>query len=65
MLDATKRRFEARWQKLREEGDLRQLAASIFAWYQFSQEANTEGCDRPGAPGAEKKFTFSQSNFSP
>lgn len=43
VLGATKRRFEARRQKLLEEGDLRQLTASIFAWYQFSQEGNAEG----------------------
>jgi RNA-directed DNA polymerase len=43
VLGATKRRFEARQQKLRKDRDLSRLTASVYAWYQFSQEGNTEG----------------------
>ena len=46
MLGATKRRFEHRRCHWFEQGDVGRLGASIFAWYQFSREANSEGLRR-------------------
>lgn len=44
VLGATKRRFERRRARLWQEGEgLAQVSASVFAWYQFSREGNTEG----------------------
>jgi hypothetical protein len=46
VLGATKRRFEQRrsfWFKRRDFG---RLGATIFAWYQFSREGNSEGLRR-------------------
>ncbi len=46
ILGATKRRFEDRRHRLFVTGDWARLSQSVFAWYQFSQEANTEGLRR-------------------
>lgn len=46
ILGATKRRFEARRATLFVRGDLHRLGVSVFAWYQFSREANSEGLRR-------------------
>jgi hypothetical protein len=64
VLGATKRRFEARRQRLCEEGDLRQLTASIFAWYQFSREGNAEGL-RQAWSRPRKKIHFSTIKLQP
>lgn len=46
ILGATKRRFERRRAALFKRGDLRRLSVSVFAWYQFSREGNSEGLRR-------------------
>lgn len=46
VLGATKRRFEARRYVLAGAGDARRLSVAVFAWYQFSREANSEGLRR-------------------
>jgi hypothetical protein len=47
ILGATKRRFEQRRYKLAEKRTpLCQLSQSIFTWYQFSREGNSEGLRR-------------------
>ncbi len=46
VLGATKRRFEHRRKRLGESGDVRRLSISVFAWYQFSREANSTGLRR-------------------
>lgn len=46
VLGATKRRFEARRQRLARQADLARLTQSVFAWYQFSREANSTGLRR-------------------
>jgi hypothetical protein len=46
ILGATKRRFERRRRTLAKERDFARLTVSVFAWYQFSREANTEGLRR-------------------
>jgi len=43
VLGATKRRFERRRRLLARARDFRRLTRSVFAWYQFSREANSEG----------------------
>ena len=47
ILGATKRRFEARRHGLvRRQEPVRQLTLTIFSWYQFSREGNSEGLRR-------------------
>lgn len=46
MLGATKRRFEARRRRIARVKDFRRLTQAVFAWYQFSREANSEGLRR-------------------
>jgi hypothetical protein len=46
VLGATKRRFEARRYALAAANDSRRLSVAVFAWYQFSREANSEGLRR-------------------
>lgn len=47
MFGATKRRFERRRHALfRANADWATVAASVFAWYQFSREGNSEGLRR-------------------
>ena len=47
ILGATKRRFERRRYRIATwPGSFRQLSVSIFAWYQFSREGNSEGLRR-------------------
>jgi hypothetical protein len=46
ILGATKRRFERRRSVLYRLGDLARLGVSVFAWYQFSREGNSEGLRR-------------------
>ncbi len=46
ILGATKRRFEARRLRLSQRHDFHRLTESLFAWYQFSREANSEGLRR-------------------
>jgi len=43
VLGATKRRFEARRRLLVRKWDVARLSHSVFAWYQFSREANSKG----------------------
>jgi hypothetical protein len=43
---ATKRRFERRRRLLVRDRDFFRLTQSVFAWYQFSREANREGLRR-------------------
>lgn len=44
ILGATKRRFERRRARLWKDGErLQKLSQSVFAWYQFSREGNSEG----------------------
>ncbi len=47
VLGATKRRFEARRSSMKQRGEpMASISKSIFAWYQFSREGNTEGLRR-------------------
>ena len=46
VLGATKRRFERRRRALFARGELSALGKCVFAWYQFSREANAEGLRR-------------------
>jgi hypothetical protein len=46
ILGATKRRFEARRYALFERGNPARLGVSVFAWYQFSREGNSQGLRR-------------------
>ena len=47
ILGATKRRFEARRHALWRAGpDWRAIGISVFSWYQFSREGNSEGLRR-------------------
>jgi len=46
VLGATKRRFERRRSGLFERRDMARLTVSVFAWYQFSREGNSEGLRR-------------------
>jgi hypothetical protein len=46
VLGATKRRFERRRHALFQRRELARLTASVFAWYQFSREGNSEGLRR-------------------
>jgi hypothetical protein len=46
ILGATKRRFERRRAFWFNRGDFARLSASVFAWYQFSREGNSEGLRR-------------------
>lgn len=46
VLGATKRRFELRRYTLFAQMDFPRLTASIYGWYQFSREANSEGLRR-------------------
>ncbi len=46
ILGATKRRFEARRRLLVRQGDFHRVTQSVFAWYQFSREAESEGLRR-------------------
>ena len=56
ILGATKRRFEARRRKLEKAGDFAALSRSVFAFYQFSREGNTEGLRRAWSrPRATKR----------
>ncbi len=60
VLGATKRRFEKRRAKLHREGDCRALSRSVFSWYQFSREGNSEGlrkayCQWPLDPGLKRR----------
>jgi hypothetical protein len=44
VLGATKRRFEARrYLMFRQQAPLRQLSVTVFSWYQFSREGNSQG----------------------
>lgn len=46
ILGATKRRFERQRNSLLARGNLPQLSTGVFAWYQFSREANATGLRR-------------------
>jgi RNA-directed DNA polymerase len=47
ILGATKRRFETRRHRLYRTGmPMREIGLRVFAWYQFSREANSEGLRR-------------------
>jgi RNA-directed DNA polymerase len=46
VLGATKRRFERRRRTLARVKDFSRLTESVFAWYQFSREGNSEGLRR-------------------
>jgi RNA-directed DNA polymerase len=46
ILGATKRRFESRRRLLAGRKDFPALSRSVFAWYQFSREGNSEGLRR-------------------
>jgi len=46
ILGITKRRFERRRYQLKKAGDIKRLGVSVFSWYQFSREGNTEGLRR-------------------
>ncbi len=46
ILGATKRRFERRRVALYARGDMGRLGESVFAWYQFSREGNSQGLRR-------------------
>ena len=46
VLGATKRRFERRCHVLRARREFQKLSQSVFAWYQFSREGNTNGLRR-------------------
>jgi len=46
ILGATKRRFELRRYLLKAAGDFKRLSLSVFSWYQFSREGNTQGLRR-------------------
>ena len=51
ILGATKRRFEQRRSVLTAQRDFRRLTLSVFAWYQFSREGNTQGLRQAYARG--------------
>jgi hypothetical protein len=51
ILGATKRRFEARRRLLARQREFHKLTQSVFAWYQFSREANSRGLRRAYARG--------------
>jgi hypothetical protein len=46
ILGATKRRFERRRRHLAARRDFRGQTQTVFAWYQFSREGNSEGLRR-------------------
>jgi hypothetical protein len=46
ILGTTKRRFERRRAGLQRRRAFRELSVSVFAWYQFSREANSMGLRR-------------------
>jgi len=46
ILGTTKRRFELRRYQLKKAGDIKRLRVSVFSWYQFSREGNTQGLRR-------------------
>jgi hypothetical protein len=46
ILGATKRRFEDRRRRLTKQREFFGLTKSVFAWYQFSREANSTGLRR-------------------
>jgi hypothetical protein len=46
VIGATKRRFERRRAVLARRRDFRRLTTAVFAWYQFSREANSRGLRR-------------------
>ena len=46
ILGATKRRFERRRRRLARRKDFSRLTPSVFAWYQFSREGNSQGLRR-------------------
>lgn len=46
ILGATKRRFESRMRRLFQERNFKAAGVSVFAWYQFSREGNSEGLRR-------------------
>ncbi|MBX3733146.1 MAG: hypothetical protein KF791_11195 [Verrucomicrobiae bacterium] len=46
VLGATKRRFEHRRHVLSRARRCRELSETVFAWYQFSREGNSEGLRR-------------------
>ncbi len=46
ILGATKRRFERRRSEWFKRGDMKRLTATVFAWYQFSREGNSQGLRR-------------------
>jgi hypothetical protein len=46
ILGPTKRRFERRRRLLAGRRDFRRLTRSVFAWFQFSREGNSEGLRR-------------------
>ena len=51
ILGPTKRRFERRRQRWKVQRSFRRLSALVFAWYQFSREANSAGLRRAYARG--------------
>jgi len=57
ILGATKRRFEARRAQFYRQRDFGSLAASVFAWYQFTREANSEGLRRAYTRPRERSTT--------
>lgn len=46
ILGVTKRRFERRRLNFARNGSMRRLTATVFAWYQFSREGNSDGLRR-------------------
>lgn len=46
ILGTTKRRFEKRYQSLRQNAMFSKMTQAVFAWYQFSHEGNAEGLRR-------------------
>lgn len=68
VLGATKKRFEARQRHQRQtRADPRLITQSVFAWYQFSKEGNTEGLRRSYAQSrhAVKAPTFPSTPIAP
>jgi len=57
ILGTTKRRFEKRYQSLRQNAMFSKMTQAVFAWYQFSHEGNAVGLRR--AWGRPRKI-FSQ-----
>ncbi len=51
VLGATKRRFEQRKHRLMLARDYQRVTQTVFAWYQFSKEGNTEGLRKAYASG--------------